>query len=182
MLDTTPGLDVAAATAGYLSQVQGEARARSDSYVEGGYWLGLLDLLYGLAIAGVLLGFGLSAQLRDWAEEKTHSRSGQVLIYGIIYVTAMTLLSLPLALYEDFFREHSYGLSNLSFLAWLGEFSLSYLLMLIAAIICLPILYSVIRRARERLGWQNEVSFEEMIGRMYEADYRRVQSGVGWET
>ena len=36
-------------------------------------------------------------------------------------------------------------------------------------------------KARERLGWQNEVSFEEMIARMYEADYRRVQSGVEWE-
>src|SRR5262245_42724757 len=51
VLDTTPGLDAAAATAGYLSQVKGEAREHSDSYVEGGYWLGLLDLLYGLAIA-----------------------------------------------------------------------------------------------------------------------------------
>lgn len=149
VLDTTPGLDVAAATAGYLTRVGGEAREKSDGYVEGGYWLGLLDLLYGLAIAGVLLGFGLSAQLRDWAEERTHSRSGQVLIYGVIYVTAMTLLSLPLALYEGFFREHSYGLSNQSFLAWLGEFGISYLLTLTAALVCLPILYFVIRVARE---------------------------------
>lgn len=149
VLDTTPQLNVAAATAGYLSQVSGEARARSDAYVQGGTWLGLLDLLYGLAIAGVLLGFGLSAQLRDWAEERTHSRSGQVVIYAAVYVTAVTLLSLPLAVYESLFREHSYGLSNQSFLAWLGEFSISYLLTLFSALICLPILYFVIRRARE---------------------------------
>ena len=31
VLDTTPGLDVVAATNGYLSRVSGEARARSDA-------------------------------------------------------------------------------------------------------------------------------------------------------
>jgi STE24 endopeptidase len=152
VLDTTPRLDVAAATAGYLARVSGEARERSDAYVEGGHWLKLLDLLYALAIAGILLGFGLSARLRDWAEEKTHSRSGQVVIYAAIYVTAVALLSLPLIVYESFFREESYGLSNQSFLSWLGAFGIAYLLTLAAAVICLPILYAVIRRTRET-GW-----------------------------
>ena len=149
VLDTTPGLDVAAATAGYLGRVGGEARERSDAYVDRGYWLTLFDFLYGLAIAGVLLGFGLSARLRDWTEEKTHSRSGQVLLYTLVYVTAVTLLGLPLVLYESYFREHAYGLSNQGFLAWLGEFGLSYLLSLAAALVCVPILYAVIRRTRE---------------------------------
>jgi STE24 endopeptidase len=149
VLDTTPSLDVARATAGYLAQVHGEAREKSDAYTNGGYWLDLLEFLYGLGIAGLLLGLGLSAQLRDWAEEKTHSRSGQVVIYAAVYVTGVTLLTLPLLLYENFFREKSYGLSNQGLLGWLGEFGVSYLLTLVAAVICLPILYAVIRRARE---------------------------------
>jgi GDPmannose 4,6-dehydratase len=37
-------------------------------------------------------------------------------------------------------------------------------------------------KARARLGWSNEVSFADMIGRMYEADLARVQQGVTWET
>jgi STE24 endopeptidase len=149
VLDSTPKLDVARGTRDYLARVGGAARTRSDAYAEGGYWLALLDLLYGLAIAGVLMGLGLSARLRDWAEERTHSRITQVMIYAAVYVTAVTLLSLPLTLYEGFFREHAYDLSNQGFLAWAGELGIGFLLTLAASVICLPILYAAIRVARE---------------------------------
>jgi STE24 endopeptidase len=149
VLDTTPKLDVEAATNGYLAQVQGEARTRSDAYAEGGAWLTLFHLLYGLAIAGVLMGLGLSARLRDWAEERTHSRTYQAMIYGAIMVTAVALLSLPLALYECYFREQAYGLSNQSLARWAGDFGLVFLLTLAVTVPCLPIFYAVIRAAHE---------------------------------
>ena len=44
VLDTTPKLDVEAATSGYLARVQGDARKRSDDYAEGGAWLTLFHL------------------------------------------------------------------------------------------------------------------------------------------
>ena len=39
VMDATPKFDAARATAGYLARVSGAARARSDAYFEGGYWL-----------------------------------------------------------------------------------------------------------------------------------------------
>ena len=38
-----------AATEAYLAQIPAAARARSDAYFEGGYWLILWDFLYGAA-------------------------------------------------------------------------------------------------------------------------------------
>ncbi len=46
VMDTTPAFDPEKATAKYLSKVGGAARARSDAYFEGDYWLQLLDLIY----------------------------------------------------------------------------------------------------------------------------------------
>jgi STE24 endopeptidase len=149
VLDATPNLDVAAATSGYLDRVSGDARARSDAYANGNGWLALVNLLYGLGLAAALMLFGLSAWLRDWAEERTRSRSYQVMIYAAILVTLAAAAALPLALYEGYFREHGYGHSNQSLLAWLGDFSLVYVLALSASVIGLPLLYAVIRRARD---------------------------------
>ena len=51
-MDTTPAFDPAARRRQrYLARVNGAARARSDAYFEGGYWLKLVDLIYGLGVA-----------------------------------------------------------------------------------------------------------------------------------
>ena len=39
VVDATPNFDPARATAAYLARVNGAARAKSDAYFEGGYWL-----------------------------------------------------------------------------------------------------------------------------------------------
>ena len=66
ILDATPKFDAARAAAGYLARVAGPARARSDAYFEGGYWLSLADLIWALGVSGFLLWLGLSARIRDW--------------------------------------------------------------------------------------------------------------------
>ncbi len=149
VLDTTPAFNAAAATNAYLARVSGAVRERSDSYTEGNYFWGGIDFLYGLLVASCLLWFQLSARIRDWAEEKSRSRMVQAALYGVIYVAIVTLATLPLSIYEGFVREHAYGLSNQSFLQWLGDFAKSFALGLIAAALMLPLLYAAIRRARE---------------------------------
>ncbi|HEX4178287.1 MAG TPA: M48 family metallopeptidase, partial [Rhizomicrobium sp.] len=77
------------------------------------------------------------------------SRSGQVMLYAACYVPIVTVATLPLTLYEGYFREHAYGLSNQSILQWLGDFGIDFAVTFIAALIFLPLLYAIIRRARE---------------------------------
>src|SRR5579863_1485774 len=148
-MDTTPSFDAEQATARYLAKVSGKARARSDAYFEGGYWLKLADLIYALGIAAALLWSQASLRIQEWAEQRTHSRNGQVLLYAACYVPVVTLATLPLTVYEGYFREHAYGLSNQDFWHWLGDFDIDFALVFVAALIFLPLLYAAIRRSRE---------------------------------
>ncbi len=149
-MDTTPSFDPQQVTARYLAKVSGEARARSDAYFEGGYWLKLADLIYALGVAAALLWSQASLRIQEWAEQRTHSRNGQVLLYAACYVPIVTLATLPLTLYEGYFREHAYGLSNQNIWQWLGDFGIDFAVSFVAALIFVPLLYAAIRRTRER--------------------------------
>ncbi len=142
----TIAFDPVKATNAYLARVSGPARARSDSYFEGGYVLLFVDTIYALGVAAVLLWTKLSASIRDFAARQTRSRFWQVPIYAGIYVIVTTVLSLPLTLYESFFREKSYGLMNQTFGAWLGDFLTETGVSLIETTIALAALYWAIRR------------------------------------
>ena len=109
--------DVEKATNAYLARVSGKARANSDSYFEGGYWLILWDALYAIAVSAILLFTRFSARMRKIAEGVTRSRFWQAPIYIMQYVVVTTVLTLPMTIYENFVREHQYGLSNQNFIA-----------------------------------------------------------------
>ncbi len=149
VMDTTPAFDPDQATARYLSKISGAARARSDAYFEGGYWLQLVEVIYALAVAGLLLWSGLSARIQDWAEGRSTNRTYQVMLYVAAYIPLTVAASFPLTLYEGFFREHAYGLSNQTFWQWLGDFGIQFALALVASLLLLPLLYAIIRRTRD---------------------------------
>jgi STE24 endopeptidase len=144
--------DPVKATDAYLARVKGAARANSDSYFEGGYVLLIVDAIYALVVAAILLWSKLSAGIRDFAAARTRSRFWQVPIYAGAYIVVTTVLTLPLTIYEDFFREKTYGLMNMSFAGWFGQFAISFGLTLLAGMVLLTLLYVAIRRA-PRTWW-----------------------------
>ena len=144
--------DVDAATDAYMAELSPAQRANSDAYFEGGYWLILWDLLVGLAVAWLLLGTGLSARMRNLGERITRWRWLQTAIYAVQYIVLTALLMLPWDIYEGFFREHKYGLSNLSLGGWFGEQAKGLVVGLILGTLALVIIYAVIRKAT-RTWW-----------------------------
>lgn len=116
-----PGFDATTATNAWLATFAGEKRARSDAYFEGGYWLILWDFLYSAALFILLLVTGISARMRDLAERATRFRPLQTFLYWVQFLAAMWVLSLPLSVYEGYWRERQYGLMNQSFAAWFGD-------------------------------------------------------------
>lgn len=108
-----------AATNAYLAQIPVTARARSDAYFEGGYWLMLGDFLLGLVVYWVLLRFGWSARMRDVAERLTRFRPLQTFIYWVQFILIISVLTFPLGVYEGYFRESKYGLATQTFGPWM---------------------------------------------------------------
>ena len=149
---TDGAFDPVAATEAYLARLSPAERARSDSYFEGGYWLQLWGFLYGLGVAWLLLGTGLSARLRDWLERRVRFRFLQAFLYGAAYIVLTTLLSFPLALYTGFFREHKYGLSTQTFGAWMIDLLKGLGLGIFLGGLSIALLYWVFRKA-PRTWW-----------------------------
>ena len=145
--ETSRSLDPAAATRAWLETVPADKRAKSDAYFEGGYWLILWNFLLGAAIAVFLLASGLSARLRDFAERITRFKTLQVALYAIPYIVIVFVLSFPLSVYSDYFREHTYGLATQSFGPWFGEQLIGLAVATVAASLGLMMLYAFFRRA-----------------------------------
>jgi len=144
--------DAEKATKAYLARISGKARERSDAYFEGGYWLLLVDTLYAVAVAAILLFTRASAWMRNRAQKITRSRFWQVPIYVVQYMIVVTILTLPLSIYEGFIRERAYGLSNQNFLQWSGDFGTQFLVDVVQMVILATIVYSVIR-ATPKAWW-----------------------------
>jgi STE24 endopeptidase len=145
-------LDPAAATQAWLATVPAEKRAKSDAYFEGGYWLILWNFLLVTAISLALLGSGMSARLRDFAERTTQFKAGQVALYAAPYLIIVWLLSFPINVYQNFFREHQYGMATQNFGQWFGEQLIALAVTLVLGSILLIALYAVFRRA-PRTWW-----------------------------
>ena len=141
------GTDPATATRAWLDTVPPDKRARSDAYFEGGYWLILWNFLVSVAISIFLLASRISARLRDFAERTTHFKSLQVVLYAIPTLLLLFILNFPLHYYENFVREHAYGMANQNFGQWIAEQMKFVIVDLIVTSLLLMGLYAVFRRA-----------------------------------
>jgi STE24 endopeptidase len=144
--------DPEAATRAYLDTLPAEARARSDAYFEGGYWLILWNFLLGSGISLLLLFTRASARMRDLAARVSRRRPLQAAVYWVQYLIVTTVLGFPLTVYQGYSREHEYGLSNMTFSAWMGDQAKGLLVGLILGAIAMPVLYVILARAR-RTWW-----------------------------
>jgi STE24 endopeptidase len=145
-----PTFDVDRATAAWLDTLSPEQRSLSDAYFEGGYWLQLWDLLYGLGVVAALLFSGFSRRMRELAERISKRPLINVAIYGAFFLVVTFVLGLPLSIYGNFIREHQYGLSNLSLPAWFGERLIGLALDVVLGSVVISLLYAGIRRAGAR--------------------------------
>ena len=118
------GFDAVAATDAYLATVSGAARARSDAYFEGGYWLILWNALIGAGVIWALLRFGVIARMSGWSGRIVRGRkAGQAVIFAWLFLLATGVLTLPWSIYTGWAREHQYSMSTQSFAAWLGDWA-----------------------------------------------------------
>lgn len=139
-----------AATQAYMDRLPADVVAKSDAYYTGGYWLQLWHLMLGLAITALWLSGKRAMRLRDWAARVGRGPLRRDFVFSACYLAIGNLLSLPLTLYEEWWREHAYGMSTQALPAWLGEWAVASTINLLIGSVAFMLLYVLIRRAGER--------------------------------
>jgi Zn-dependent protease with chaperone function len=138
--------DATAATNAYLAQIPSDKTERSNAYFEGGYWMIIWDFLYGAVVAFVLLNFGWSARMRDLSEKVTSFKPVHTVIYWLQYLLLTTILIFPLTVYEDYFREHKYGLATQTFGPWMADTLKNFAVNLVLGGVLMIVLVGLVRR------------------------------------
>jgi STE24 endopeptidase len=144
--------NVEAATRAYLDTLTAAQQAKSNAYFEGGYWLQLWSVLYALGVAAVFLMLGLSRRIKALTA-RLASPLLRTLAYAGLYLLLASVLSFPLQVYSDFFREHQYGLSNQTFGEWLLDGLKGLGLSVVFGSLLIVALYAAVRRSG-RHWWQ----------------------------
>jgi STE24 endopeptidase len=98
-----------------------EPSAKAVRYYRTGIGFWLFDVAWGLAIPLVFLFTGFSAWLRNVAHRIGRRWFFTVALYLVLFALVSFVVDLPLAYYEEFVREHAYGLSNQTFSKWMGD-------------------------------------------------------------
>jgi len=155
-----PGFDVDRATEAWLALLSPEQRQLSDTYFEGRYWLQFWELVYSVGVLALLLFAGWSKRMRELAERLSRRRFLSAMIYAALFLAANFVLSLPFLAYARFWREHQYGLSNLSFPGWLREQLIGLAVTLFIGSVVLALLSTAIRRTGARWWvWATGLAF-----------------------
>jgi STE24 endopeptidase len=139
--------DAAAETERYLATVKGEARAKSDTYFEGGYTLDAIDAGIGVAMAALIMFLGVARGMKAIAGRVTRRPFVHTFVFSVLYSVLTAILTAPFVYYRSFTREHEFGMSNQSFDQWLNESLMATGIGLIVGGIAIALLYKVIRWA-----------------------------------
>lgn len=151
--ETRP-FNVNAAVEAYLAKMPPAQRARSNAYFEGGYWLLLWDSLSTVIVAWLLLRLQWSARMRNLAERITRIQPFQTALYCIQFTIVVSVFTFPLTVYEGYFREHQYGLSNQTFGPWLRDQTVMLaVVVVLGAILVVPLFWLVRRLGKTWWVW-----------------------------
>ena len=144
----TQTFNVDSATEHWLNTLTAAQKAKSDAYFEGNYWLQLWSTLYLVLIAAFFLLTGLSKRIKKVVSGIRFTVI-QNFLYGFIYILLLWIFLFPFTVYQDFYREHQYALSNLTFGGWMQEQTIVLGIAAIIAPVLLALIYFAIGRAQK---------------------------------
>lgn len=145
-------IDPAAETARWLATISPEDLERAVAYTRGGHWLLLWGAIVSIVVAWIIIRTGLLSGIRDRMERRRKRPKLVSLVVGVVYLLMSSILTLPWAIYQGWWRETQYGLTEQPLAGWLGEAALSTGISTVFTGLLIVGLYFIIRHAR-RLWW-----------------------------
>jgi len=127
-----------------------ERRAQAIAYSRSLYVLYFLGTLLSLGIYILLWRAGIAVRFRQWARKVSRRHFVQCLIFIPLFVTAATLLNLPLDFYSGYVLEHQFGLSTQGIASWFGDWGKSLGIVAAIGVIVAWVFYAVVRRSPRR--------------------------------
>ena len=126
-----------------------------------GIVLWIADTIWGFVLPGLVLVTGLSARMRDWSTRIGRKWFFIIAIYFAVFSILTFVVDLPRAYYEEFVRDHAYGLSNQTFQKWFSDSVISLVVGIIGGTLFLWIPYLLLRKSprrwwlsyRQRCNW-----------------------------
>ncbi|MDI1327236.1 MAG: M48 family metallopeptidase [Brevundimonas sp.] len=145
-------IDPAAETARWLATISPEDMERAVAYTRGGHWLLLWGAIVGIVVAWIIIRTGILSGIRDRLERRRKRPKLVSLVVGVVWLLMDTVLMLPWAIYQGWWRETRYGLTQQPLAGWLGEAALDAAISTVFFGVLIVALYFIIRRAG-RLWW-----------------------------
>jgi STE24 endopeptidase len=142
--------DPQAATAAYIDSLGADALAKAAAYTTGGHWLLLWNLLVSALVAWLIVRSGVL----DRVNAKLGARGTNIRAFVIatLYFVVSNLLALPWSLYEEWWRELSYGRTSQPIGDFLGQSALSVAIFGVLVGLFFVGVYALMRRAG-RFWW-----------------------------
>jgi STE24 endopeptidase len=119
-------------------------------YHRTGNMLWVLNVTLDFALPAALLWLGWSARLRDRARRIGRGWLGTLLVYVALLLLLLTLVRLPLDFYQQYVRQHAYGLSNQTLSKWASDTATSVALGLVVGPLIAVVPYALLRRSPRR--------------------------------
>jgi len=142
--------DPQAATAAYIDSLGADALAKAAAYTTGGHWLLLWNLLVSALVAWLIVRSGVLDRVN--AKLGARGSNSRAFVIATLYFVVSNLLALPWALYEEWWRELSYGRTSQPIGDFLGQSALSVAIFGVLVGLFFVGVYALMRRAG-RFWW-----------------------------
>jgi len=126
------------------------ASDKTMAYYRSGNVLWAANNVWSIAILVVLLATGFSARMRDWSQRVGRRWFFTLVVYWVLFNIITTVVDLPRAYYEEFVRQHAYGLSNQTLGKWWADTLKSFAVSSIVGALVLWVPYLLLRKSPRR--------------------------------
>lgn len=119
-------------------------------YYTSGNRLWVLDQVLPAVLLAVFLFSGASAALRTWARRIGRNWFFTIVVYLTLFLILAFVVMLPLTYYEEFVRQHEYGLSNQTLQKWWTDSLTTLVVTCVAGALFLWVPYLLLRTSPRR--------------------------------